>query len=251
MNAPLQFEVTQALKLALRARGVTYKLLAERIGVSEQTVKRLFMEKDCLLSRLNQICEAINLDLRDLLAYADQVADPIVELSAEQEAYLRDNPGHFVFLFLLTNDYPVAHIQSVYGLSDLGVYRYLRKLEQMGFIDLEPGNRYRLKIEGRLLMRLRGPLHQLVRRVNQIFFDEVLERDDHPEVSFDSSYRFMTRKSLHELMNELNQLHRKFRDQAKYNQVLFPREELVPVKWTTLVAEFDVCGRWPLPEPEA
>ena len=39
MQQAAQHEITQALKLALKAQGMTYSNVAERIGVSEQTIK--------------------------------------------------------------------------------------------------------------------------------------------------------------------------------------------------------------------
>ena len=44
--------ILDALRARLRAAGITYKLLAERIGVSESSVKRMFGQKDMALSRL-------------------------------------------------------------------------------------------------------------------------------------------------------------------------------------------------------
>jgi transcriptional regulator with XRE-family HTH domain len=46
--------IFEALKRTLKAKGVTYRELAERMGVSEPTVKRIFHERNCKLDRLRK-----------------------------------------------------------------------------------------------------------------------------------------------------------------------------------------------------
>ena len=50
--------VPQALRAELRAASTSYTALAERIGMSESSVKRMFAQKDMALPRLAQICAA-------------------------------------------------------------------------------------------------------------------------------------------------------------------------------------------------
>ena len=59
--------ILDALRMRLRAAGITYKTLSERIGVSESSVKRMFGQKDMALSRLAEICQATGIGLEDLL----------------------------------------------------------------------------------------------------------------------------------------------------------------------------------------
>jgi DNA-binding Xre family transcriptional regulator len=50
--------VLDVLRAELRAAGITYKMLADRIAMSESSIKRMFGQKDMTLSRLAQICQA-------------------------------------------------------------------------------------------------------------------------------------------------------------------------------------------------
>ena len=43
--------IFQALKAHLKARGMTYKDLAQSLGLSEPTIKRMFTACDCSLER--------------------------------------------------------------------------------------------------------------------------------------------------------------------------------------------------------
>jgi AraC-like DNA-binding protein len=52
------------LRAELRAAGITYKTLAERIAMSESSIKRMFGQKDMTLSRLAQIRNTSSMAMR-------------------------------------------------------------------------------------------------------------------------------------------------------------------------------------------
>ena len=54
---PQTHALIEALKRLLKARAVTYAELAQRIGVSEASVKRMFSQKQFTLQRLDQILD--------------------------------------------------------------------------------------------------------------------------------------------------------------------------------------------------
>ena len=248
MQLAANYEITQSLKIALKSRGMTYRDLAKKIQVSEQTVKRLFKDKDCSLSRLNQICDAIDLSVYDLLEYAKHHTEPLAYLTPEQEHYLNEHVAHFYFLYFLTSKHTLEDIQATYNLRDIQIYQIMRDLQEQGFIDLWGDNQYRLKIEGQLLLKLHSPVHNIVADINHRFFDYVVENDGSEDTSFNSSFRFMSKNTLNQLAQELDELHDKYRKIAHQNEMILPKEDLVPVKWTTLVSPYAICGKWPLSE---
>lgn len=241
-------EIVDALKIAMKSRGITYKHVAEKLAVSEKTIKRLFKDKDCHLSRLNEICDVIGLSIYDLLDFARRHTEPRVKLEEYQELFLKNNRLHFYFLFFLTVGYTPAQIQKEYGLSDLSLFKYLRDLDRKQFIELGENNRYRLLIEGKLLMRLHGPLHDTLKDVNEIFLRHVLDNNKNSESAFDSSFRYMTVENMQEMMRDYETVTQKYRKIAHQDEAVMPREQLIPVKWSTLIAHFCVCGVWPLKE---
>ena len=243
-------EITNALKQALKNHGITYKQVAERLDVSEKTVKRLFQERDCSLSRLNEICEMMDMSVYDLLEFSRHYNEPLIKLSDAQERYLQKNPQHFSFLFFLITGYSLADIQSKYDLSDLGIFRYLRDLDREGFLELGLNNQFRLKVEGRMLMSIRGPLGQLIKERNQLFFDYVFDQKDDEKTAMYGAYRFMDAQTLSDLKEDTVALLKKYRKRAQQNEMILPRERLIPVKFVSLIGEFPVCGIWPLEELE-
>ena len=239
-------EIIGALKVAIKSRGMTYKQIAEKISVSEQTIKRLFKDKDCNLSRLNDVCDAVGLSVYDLLNFAKRHTESRVNLTEEQEAYLKKNRLHFYFLFFLSVGYTPIQIQEEYELSDLSIFKYLRDLDCQGFIELGEFNKYRLLIEGKFLMRLHGPLHNVIKDVNEIFLNYVLDRDDQSTSSFESSFRYMTPENMNEMMRDYDLVTQKYRKISYQDEAVMPREKLIPVKWSTVISHFNICGIWPL-----
>lgn len=242
----IHFELTTALKMALKSRGITYKELAERISVSEQTIKRLFRDKDCTLSRITQICDAIDLSVYDLFEFSKTQHEPQTELSAEQMLFLSEHGSHFNFLIFLISGYKPERIQETYQLSDVHLFAYMRDLDKYGLIELGANNQYRLLVEGHILMKVSGPLGKFVREYNQAFMQHVFEKDGFDGAGFNSSFRHISADTLQALNDDLLALSKKFRKAAYQDAAIMPREKLIAVKWSTLVAPYEICGEWPM-----
>src|SRR3954469_23225523 len=74
-----------AIKAELKAAGMTYADLAQKLGMAESSVKRMLAKGDMPLSRIDAICNALRLDFAEL---ARRVADSqplLAELTLVQE----------------------------------------------------------------------------------------------------------------------------------------------------------------------
>lgn len=248
MTPTVNVEITSALKTALKSRGVTYREVADQIGVSEKTIKRLFSEKDCSLSRLTEVCDVINLSVYDLLDFAQHYSKPAVRLSEQQERFLGGHPQHFAFLFFLTTGYSADQIKQKYALSELSCFRYLRDLDKQRFIELAENNRYRLLVDGRLIVPLHGPLHGFVKNANQVFLEHVIDNDGESGFDFRSSFRHMSRDTLLQLNEELAEITVKYQKLAQRDEAVLPRNKLLPVKWCFASAPYEIFGKWQINE---
>ena len=65
-------DLVSALKSELRAAGVTYADLADALGMSESSVKRVFAKSDMPLSRIDEMLRVLKMDFAEL---ARKVAD--------------------------------------------------------------------------------------------------------------------------------------------------------------------------------
>lgn len=153
-------ELLNALKRTLRAKGLTYVDVAEHLGLSESSVKRLFSSQQFSLQRLNAICELAAVDLGDLVRLAEDKRRDVVQLSEAQEEELVGDPKLLLVTFMLLNLWQVEDILKAYKLEQLETIRLLAKLDRLKIIDLQPNNRVRMRLARNFAWRPNGPIQQ-------------------------------------------------------------------------------------------
>ena len=153
-------QLLRGLKSLLRARGMLYNDLAERLGVSETTVKRYLTGHSISLDVLEDICRAVDVRLSDLLAIS-QEEDQQPVLSPEEEEVLARDAFLSGLFYLLARGYTPAVIQRDFKLTDAEINGYLTALDRLGLIRLFPYNRVRVLVgrnfnvqKGGAMMRL-------------------------------------------------------------------------------------------------
>src|SRR5256885_7417153 len=124
----LRARLVEALKTSLRSRGLTYRSLAKKIGVSEPTVKRMFSNGTFTLERIEQILEVIELDLEELARLVRDGSAAPTELSHDQEATLAQDARLFSVFWLIQNEWNFAETLASFAIpaaSRLAPYRAL------------------------------------------------------------------------------------------------------------------------------
>ena len=150
--------LTDCLKRELRAQRLSYAELAQRLGLSTATVKRMFAQRNFDLQRLDAICETLGLDFARLaqgLATEDRL---VSQLQWAQEAEIVGNDRLFTVavctLHLMTSE----EIMTVYRLEPAECVQNLLRLDRMGFLRLLPNNRYRLLVSRSFHWIADGPI---------------------------------------------------------------------------------------------
>src|SRR5258706_5293354 len=149
-----------ALKRALRARGMTYADLAPKPGLSEASVKRVFSRRTLTLARLLEICAVLELDLAELAKLARVAADAKRELSEVQEAALAADPKLLLVFHLLLAGWRVPAIRERYELSAQECERALLRLARLNLIEVGARERVRLRVPRGFSWRRDGPMRE-------------------------------------------------------------------------------------------
>jgi transcriptional regulator with XRE-family HTH domain len=153
--------IVAELKRALRARGLTYAVVAKQLDLSIASVKRLFAGGDLSLRRVDQICELLETDLSDLLERArDRPSANQLTLAQEQEI-IADQKLLFI-AWLTINRASLEDIARSYTFTEREVLRYFIKLDQLKVIELQPGNRVRLLVSRHFSWRAGGPVQRYI-----------------------------------------------------------------------------------------
>lgn len=162
----------QAIRDLLRERGMTYRDLAQRLGVSEPTVKRDLSRGDFSLSRLDRICEALEVTVADLVGGGGlDRGELVARLSDAQERALLDEPKLLLTTYLLINNWDFDEIVAAYAIDQNELVSLLLRLDQLRIVDYRPPRRVRKLIARNFTWRKDGPVQTFfVRSIVPEFF---------------------------------------------------------------------------------
>jgi transcriptional regulator with XRE-family HTH domain len=146
------------IKAALRMRGLTYRQLADLIGVSHATVKRDLSRGRFSLRRLDQICGALGLSLNDL-TQPPEALDLVTQLSEAQELALINQPKVLVVTYLLVNDWQFREIVGAFQMEENELIDILLRLDRLRIIEYRPPYRVRKLTARNFSWRKDGPVH--------------------------------------------------------------------------------------------
>lgn len=138
--------LTDCLKRELRAQGLGYAELAQRLGLSTATVKRMFARRNFDLQRLDAICGELQLDFATIAHGLASEEKMVSELQWAQEAEIVGNERLFAVAVCALNLMPFDEIVATYRIEPAECVRCLLRLDRMGFLRLLPNNRLRLRV---------------------------------------------------------------------------------------------------------
>jgi len=156
-------DLVNALKLELRSAGVTYADLADALGMSESSVKRVFAKGDMPLSRIDEMLRVLKMDFAEL---ARKVADaqPLSrQLTVDQEAAVVADRKLLLLAICCLSQWSFEAMTREYAFSEAECIRYLAQLDRLGIIELKPLNRYRLKVAKGFRWLPHGPVMRYFR----------------------------------------------------------------------------------------
>lgn len=226
----MQADVFGILKSVLRARGITYAELARRLDLSEPTVKRIFADKDCKLSRITRICDVLDLSLADVTAQASRIEVRPIELGDRIEARLAEDRPAFHLFLLLRDGMSADAIMAHYQLDRAAMFALARRLEKIGLIALMPMDRIRLLENRPIRFRRDGPLHRTLIRLNMDFLQEAYLRADTDMSGFLTQSRRISQVTARHVMDRLKALNKELSDLARKDQLTLPGEALETYK---------------------
>jgi len=158
------------LKHVLKAHRLTYAEVANRLGMSEANIKRMFASKSITLGRLEDICRLMQMELTDFFQLYEESRQRISRLTKEQEQELVQDVKLLLVAVSVRNRLSFADILSHYQISETECIRCLAKLDKLKIIDLLPGNRIKLRIEEDFRWLPNGPIERFFEKQIQGHF---------------------------------------------------------------------------------
>jgi transcriptional regulator with XRE-family HTH domain len=155
--------ILQVLRAEMRSAGITYRVLADRIGMSESSIKRVFASGDMSLTRLARICKASGISMEEVLRRAADAAPHADTLTLAQERALVAEPKLLLVGICCVGHWSLEQIVETYHMTEAECIRCLVKLDKLGLIELKPLNRYRMKVSRAFRWRADGPVQHYFR----------------------------------------------------------------------------------------
>lgn len=222
----MQTKIFETLKTVLRARKITYAELARRLETSEPTIKRIFAARDDKLSRIVDICDALDLSLEDVVVQAKRTTVTPIGLGDRIEAQLADDPSLFNFFILLQDGMSGEDIAQQFKLKTGDCLRMGRKLEQLGLAEVQATGRIRMLLEHPIQFRRDGPLHRALMKINLDFVRQVFLAPDTDAAAFLTQSRRISDDTARHVLTELRKLNRELSEMARQDQLTLPVSQL-------------------------
>jgi transcriptional regulator with XRE-family HTH domain len=197
-----------AVKRELKARGLTYRDVARRLGLSESSVKRLLSTGRLTLARLAELARLLDMTLAELFQAAEQSQTRIARLTRAQEAELVRDPKLLLVAVCTLNHWTPAEIVAAYRLSEAECTQCLVRLDRLGLIALMPGNRVRPNVARDFEWLPDGPLRHFFRSQGR---DDFLRSDfTGPGETTGFVHGMLTPAATAQLQGQLNRLRESF-----------------------------------------
>lgn len=174
--------IVQVLKQALRQRRVSYAQIADHLGLSLSSVKRLFSTGGFTLQRLEAVCDLADVDLLELARRAEAQRLRVTSLDEDRERELVADPVLLLVAICALNRWPFERIVERYRISEPRLIQCLARLDRMGLIELLPGNRIKPRVARSFAWLPHGPIHRyFIEHVQSAFLSGTFEpeRDLH------------------------------------------------------------------------
>lgn len=205
--------LVHAVKIALRTRKITYRDLAQKLDLTESAIKKMFAVGDMTLSRLSAICDLLDISLSGLVSISENLPQKKVDLTFEQADFFAKNPSYFFFYLRVAHERDsVEKIAEDSNLNEKSVWKYLKKLDDLGLIKLQPGNSIVIERQTTDKISTQSEVLNPVRRQMALGFledisDENLNRDLQLYfLKLTSDTKESLRKELSEVLNKYSRL---------------------------------------------
>ena len=163
-------QLLQGIKTILRTRRITYRALAQKLGVSEATVKRDLSRGGFSLRRFDEMCRVLQINVGDLVQ-SPGLTTLVTEFTESQERALVASPRLLVVTYLVSNDWRFQDIVSAFQVSENELVSLLLKLDELRILEFHPPQRIRKLTARNFSWRKDGPVHAFfIRRFAPEFF---------------------------------------------------------------------------------
>lgn len=164
--------IISTLKSVLKSKGIKYAEVAAYLHVSESSIKRQFTQSDISLSRLEKICELLEMDITDLFELTHVKNMLIEQLSVQQERKIVSDTKLLIVTIAAMNQLAFEEIHDIYDFTQAELIKLLLQLEKLKLIELKANNKIKTLISRTFRWQKNGPIQRYFENhIQSDFFD--------------------------------------------------------------------------------
>lgn len=201
-----------ALKKALKAKGITYKMLAEQLKISEASVKRVFSQGSLTLERVATILEWAELSFLDVSQMMDtNPQEKPQDLTLEQEEIFAKDHGLCAFFYHILYGWTAKELKRSGLFDDSSMNRFKSRLCELGLAAPAAKGDIKLLVGRGVKWHPQGPMIKVYGpALRAEFFDGDFEGSgsfrDFSTRSLTVSSQITIRKKLKVLLDEIDSM---------------------------------------------
>jgi len=214
------------LKNELKFKSMTYLDVANHLGLTEASVKRMFSQEDISLRRLDSICQMLEIDLSHLTRTNDTDTRALIVLTEVQEMEIVADERQLAVSFLVLNGWTYDELLKYFDFDEPELIQRLAKLDRLKLIELLPKNRIKLRVAPNLIWLKNGPIQKFfVAHFQSPFMENHFNKENEFLRFLSGMYSPLTcsmiLKKLNDLAAEIDQLNQQDRNLTFEERVPF------------------------------
>lgn len=136
-----QRKIQQVLKKLMKQKGLTYADVADKLEISEATVKRRLNGSDLSVQQLTEFSQVFSISFYELIELSKLEQRDVHEFTVKQEAVLASAPVVMKIFRSVLAGRSFAEVRQHLNLSEKDMRRFCRQLEEAGLVELSQGDR--------------------------------------------------------------------------------------------------------------
>ena len=200
--------LVKTIKKQLKNQGMTYAELAQKLRLSEPSVKRLMSAQRMTVDRLAEIAKALGYTLAELIREATELEPKISILTEKQELEVVSDIQLLIVAVCALNHWTLDDIAHYYKMTKAQCIKHLLKLDELRLIDLLPNNRIRIIVARDFDWLPEGPIRLNFKRRGMPEFLNHRFLGKNEAMTF--VHGMFSEQAMSQLQTDLRQLQKKF-----------------------------------------
>ena len=217
--------IFNALQRQLETQEISEAQLAAELQMTEYAVKYIFTTQDCAFTVLERICQIAKLRVEDLFSSVPREPQLLEHLTQQHEIELLNNKKLFAVAVSAMYFWTFKDILNRVKVNKTELVTLLQRLEEMGLVQVSPGNHFKLTISKKFSWIPDGPIMRMTRRESADYFAYTFEE---PIDLINSFSVYLTPASHDKFKSQLMQIAKEYK-LAMLKEATLPIDEKIQV----------------------